>query len=146
MNIKRVEIQIQEATAEKKAKFQLLVNMQIDASDYPSQQPYNGQYHTDFMYLGRSPQEVGPLSLKKLQAFIAAATGEKPEGVLNWREYGFYRDPEGRGLLRKFEGLPVGVQLVKETGNDGVERLKVKAYSSAQNLARTTMEFGEDPI
>jgi len=146
MNIKRVTMQVQEPTADKKGKFQLAINMQIDAEDYEPQRPWNGQFFTDFMYLGQNAQDVSPLSLKKLQAFVAATTGEVPEGILDWRSLGYYKDPEGRRCLRKFEGLPVGVQLVKETGGDGVERLKAKVYKNAENLQRTAVGFGEEPF
>lgn len=123
------------AQDQSKKNYMVTIKMKVDGNDYDFLAPYDGRFHTETIFIGDSIKGMNPYGVKRLQAFLHAATGVKPEGPIVWKQYGFVRD-EGteRGKLTYLHGNSVGGSMVKETGTDKVERLKVKVWKDAENL------------
>jgi|SRR5215207_4002196 len=127
----------------------LYVNMQVNAEDWPEDhylQDYNGTFITGFIWLGREKIEL--MGKRSLAAFIEAVTGTKPEGNIDWNDYGLTKEADNKGVdhiyLTFFHGLPVGVNLVTEADKKtGVERQNVKNYIKYDDLTPLGESFEE---
>jgi len=127
------EVVYEEKVKDGKPSKGVRIQLTVDGSDYEFLQPYDGRYHSEYIWLGNENQN--PYGLKRFMNFIEMATGSRPSGRIDWAALGFQRKTgTDTGTLNNLSGLSVGGQMVKEMGSDNVERLKVKVWKDASQM------------
>jgi len=138
--IERVEYKVTENENGTSRGLQIL--LKLDTSEYEQFSDWDGMFIPSYLWLGRT--SIDPMALRRIVAFLEAATGEKPKGKINWKRYGLSRNESGKLVLSSLEGLSVGVDVGVKTGKDDIERFQVNAYIQASKLK--PLENKEEPF